>query len=272
MINTAENILSSIGEPIKLSGWAIILGASSGFGAATSIALAKAGMNIVGIHLDRKTTLQNAINIKNTIESLQRESIFFNTNAADPSKMDEIIQELKQKLGTRSIRVFLHSLAFGTLKPYIAEDAVSKEQLEMTLDVMANSLVYWVQKLFHNDMFSENARIFAMTSIGSSRNWKNYGPVSAAKAALEAHIRQLALELAPYKITANAICAGVTKTPALMKIPGHEEMIEKAEKYNPSKRLTEPTDVANAIMLLSHENSYWITGNTIYVDGGEFLT
>jgi NAD(P)-dependent dehydrogenase (short-subunit alcohol dehydrogenase family) len=272
MTGVVKSVLDSIKEPIRLSGWALILGASSGFGAATSIALAKAGMDIVGIHLDRKATIQNALDVKNTIESLQRQAIFFNTNAAEHSKMDEIIQELKEKIGLRSIKVFLHSLAFGSLKPYIAEDAVTKEQLEMTLDVMANSLLYWVQKLFKNNMFSENARIFAMTSIGSSRNWKNYGPVSAAKAALEAHIRQLALELAPYNITANAICAGVTKTPALLKIPGHQEMIEKAEKYNPSGRLTEPFDVANAIMLLSHESSYWITGNTIYVDGGEFLT
>ncbi|MCS7165568.1 MAG: SDR family oxidoreductase [Candidatus Calescibacterium sp.] len=268
----AEEVADLVRDPISLSGWAIILGASSGFGAATSITLAKAGMNIIGVHLDRKSTLPNALEVQKVIQNLGKEAIFYNTNAADMNKVDEIITEINSRIGKRSIRVLLHSLAFGTLKPYIGEDCVSKEQMEMTLDVMANSLVYWVQKLFKNDMFSENARIFAMTSIGSSRNWKSYGPVSAAKAVLEAHIRQLALELAPYGITANAICAGVTKTPALMKIPGHEDMIEKAEKYNPSRRLTEPIDVANAIMLLSHPASYWITGNTIYVDGGEFLT
>ncbi|MEN3014789.1 MAG: SDR family oxidoreductase [bacterium] len=267
-----ESIVESVKNPITLKDWAIILGASSGFGAATAIALAKAGMDIVGIHLDRKSTIQNAIDVKNTILNMNRKAIFYNTNAADISKIDEIISELKNQLGTKSIRVFLHSIAFGSLRPYIGPDCVSKDQLEMTLDVMANCLVYWVQKLFINDMFTENARIFAMTSIGSSRNWKSYGPVSASKALLESHIRQLALELAPYGITANSICAGVTQTPALMKIPGHEDMIEKAQKYNPSKRLTTPVDVANAIMLLSHPSSYWITGNTIYVDGGEFLT
>ncbi len=269
-----QDIIESIREPIKLTGWAIILGASSGFGAATALSLAKAGMDIIGIHLDRKSTIQNAQDVKNKIEELGKQAIFYNTNAADIEKTEQIIQELKLQIGTKSIRVFLHSLAFGSLKPYIDPDKnmVTKEQLEMTLDVMANSLVYWVQKLFLNDMFMENARIFAMTSIGSSRNWKSYGPVSAAKAALEAHIRQLALELAPYNITANAICAGVTETPALIKIPDNESMIEKAKKYNPHKRLTTPVDVANAIMILSHPASYWITGNTIYVDGGEFLT
>ncbi|MGC8734932.1 MAG: enoyl-ACP reductase FabI [bacterium] len=271
-----ESILEKIESDIKLDGWAIILGASSGFGAATALKLAKHGMDIIGIHLDMKSTLQNAINIKNEIEQkYNKKAIFFNTNAADINNIKNIVSKLKEEIGINSIRLLLHSLAFGSLKPYIDQDLnniVNKEQLEMTLNVMANSLVYWVQELFLNNMFKKHARIFAMTSIGSSRNWKYYGPVSAAKAALEAHIRQLALELAPYSITANAICAGVTDTPALRKIPSSNDMIEKAIKYNPYRRLTTPEDIANAILALSTELTYWITGNTIYVDGGEFLT
>ena len=75
----------------------------------------------------------------------------------------------------------------------------------MTLDVMSNSLVYWTQDLFTNNLFSSGSQIFAMTSAGSHTQWKSYGAVSMAKAALESAIRQLALELAPYKIAANSI-------------------------------------------------------------------
>ena len=99
--------------------------------------------------------------------------------------------------------------------------------------------------------------------------WPLYGPVSAAKAALESHIRQLALELAPRGITANAIRAGVADTPALRKIPGHEHMMEIARQRNPHGRLTTPQDVAEAIALLSRSESAWITGNVIGCDGGE---
>ena len=114
-------------------------------------------------------------------------------------------------------------------------------------------------------------RIFAMTSAGGARVWKTYGAVSAAKAALESHIRQLALELAPLWITANSIMAGVTDTPALRKIPVSDEMIQLARRKNPSGRLTTPGDVAEAIGLLSRPQAHWVTGNVICVDGGEFI-
>jgi enoyl-[acyl-carrier-protein] reductase (NADH) len=182
--------------------------------------------------------------------------------------------EEKLKESGYSIRVLLHSLAFGTLKPFIAPssaEALTKAQFDMTLDVMANSLVYWTQDLVSLGLLGRGGRIFAMTSAGGARVWPNYGAVSAAKAALESHIRQLTLELAPKEITANAIMAGVTDTPALRKIPGSEEMIALAQKKNPVGRLTTPQDVAEAIGLLSQPKAQWITGNVLCVDGGEFV-
>ena len=111
-----------------------------------------------------------------------------------------------------------------------------------------------------------------MTSSGGNHVWPTYGAVSAAKAALEAHARQLAYELAPLKITANCIRAGVTDTPALRKIPGNENLIQGALAKNPHGRLTTPADVAAAIAALCAEGTHWITGNIIGVDGGEDLT
>ena len=108
-----------------------------------------------------------------------------------------------------------------------------------------------------------------MTSAGSSRVWKSYGAVSAAKASLESYIRQLALEMAPHGITANAILAGVTDTPALRKIPGNDKMIETATSRNPFGRLTTTDDVGKTLVALSLSNCDFITGNTIRVDGGE---
>ena len=262
--------------PIRLTGWALILGASSGFGEATSLALARAGLSIFGVHLDRKATLPNVERIVGEIRALGREAHFFNANAADPEKRAELLDQMERTLEERgepgSLRVLLHSLAFGTLKLYVIEplkEAVSQAQMDMTLDVMAHSLVYWCQEVVVRGLMGAGGRIFAMTSAGGARVLPYYGPVSAAKAALESHIRQLAMELAPSGITVNAIRAGVTETPSSQKIPGYEEIKAMALRRNPSKRMTTPEDVARAIVVLSHPDTYWITGNVIGVDGGE---
>jgi enoyl-[acyl-carrier-protein] reductase (NADH) len=171
----------------------------------------------------------------------------------------------------------MHSLAFGSLVPFLAEDpkaAVDRKKMEMTQDVMANSLVYWVQDLWRGGFLEPGSKIFAMTSEGSTRVVPSYGVVSSAKAALESHVRQLAMELAKLGtgVTVNSIRAGVTLTPALMKIPDKDAIIEAATKRNPTGRMTTPQDVANAILSLSGEGTGFINGEIIGVDGGEFVT
>jgi len=252
--------------------WALILGASSGFGEATALELARAGMNIFGVHLDRRATLPHVEEVQARIRNLGRECQFFNFNAADEEKRKECVEQIRQRLADPpgTLRAVLHSLAWGALKPLAgAEIVANQKQIESTADIMGHSLVYWVQECLWAGLLDKGARLFAMTSSGGSKAIPNYGPVGAAKAILEAHIRQLALELAPAGITANAIMAGVTDTPALRQIPGHERLMEIARLRNPNKRLTTPEDVARCIAALCHPATYWLTGNTLQVDGGE---
>ena len=255
--------------------WALILGASSGFGGAAAVELANRGMNIFGVHFDRAATIPNAEQVVKEITSTSSRAVFFNINASDPSRRAETIASIKREFSSSPgacIRTLVHSLAFGTLRPFVGakpEDILSQKQMEMTLDVMANTLVYWTQDIVMNGLMKRGGRIFAMTSSGGHSVLPNYGAVSAAKASLESHIRQLAMELGPHGITANAILAGVTDTPALRKIPGSASMLKIARMKNPQLRATTPQDVAKAIALLSHEDAYFISGNIIGVDGGE---
>ncbi len=259
--------------------WALILGASSGFGGACAVALAEAGMNIAGVHLDRRSTMANVERIISEIEDHGRQADFHNMNAADAEKRGAMLDGLRERLsgdnGPGVVRVLLHSLAFGTLGPYIGEQAerpITQRQMEMTLDVMANSVVYWTQDMVSRGLLTRGSKIYGMTSGGDLRVIPQYGAVSAAKAALAAHLRQLAVELAPQGIAANAIKAGITHTPALEKIPAGMQLLDFAQNHNPSGRVTEPGDIARAVIALSLDDSNWVTGNTINVDGGEDIT
>jgi NAD(P)-dependent dehydrogenase (short-subunit alcohol dehydrogenase family) len=255
--------------------WALILGASSGFGGATALELSRCGMNIFGVHFDRAGTMPAVEKIKKEIAATGVKQMFFNVNASDPAKQNEVLDTVKKEFASNkenTIRVLMHSLAFGSLKPIVSEkpdECLTKAQIEMTLDVMANSLVYWTQGVVQRGLMKKGGRIFAMTSSGGHSVLLNYGAVSAAKAALESHIRQLGLELGYLGITANSIHGGVTDTPALRKIPGSDKMLSVAKARNPSLRNGTPEDIAKAIALLAHDNADFISGNVIRVDHGE---
>jgi enoyl-[acyl-carrier protein] reductase III len=270
--------------PDQREPWALILGASSGFGEAVGLALAAAGYNICGVHLDRRQGMQRVESIRERITGHGRQEAFFNINAADDEQRARVLGALGERFAeARSagrqpyVRVLLHSLAFGTLKPFLAPEAegsINRKNMEMTLDVMAHSLVYWSQDTWRSGLLAEGSKIYAMTSEGSTRVVASYGAVSAAKSALESHCRQLAMEFAKLGsgVTVNAIRAGVTRTPALMQIPEAQDLIDHATKRNPMGRMTTVDDVAQAVVSLAGDGTHWLTGNVIGVDGGEFVT
>jgi len=258
--------------------YALILGVSSGFGKATAIELAKKGYNIYGVHLDMGPKKEEAQNFCKMLNEMGVYAKFFNTNAASDKARTKVIKVIKEELDTRKgdnvLRVLVHSLAFGAIKRFFHPDPekqMDRKGIEMTMDVMANSFVYWVQDMGSSNLLAENSRLFAMTSIGSVRAMGYYGAISGAKAALEAYVRQIAVELAPLKITCNAIMAGMTDTPAGSKIPGFQYMLRYVREHNPFNRNTVVEDVAQAVAMLCDEKFYWITGQTIPVDGGETI-
>jgi NAD(P)-dependent dehydrogenase (short-subunit alcohol dehydrogenase family) len=264
---------------MKETYYALILGASSGFGKAISMTLAKDGVNIIGVHLDRATTMPDVEKHIEDIKSAGAEAHFFNINAADPHKREDVLKKINDIFKTKenpTIKILVHSLAFGTLRKFIDSEKpgemMNQKQMEMTVDVMAHSLVYWTQDIMRNNLMKPGGKIYAMTSSGGSRVIEFYGAVSAAKACLESHVRQLALELGHKEIAVNALLAGVTDTPALRKIPKNEELINMALMRNPQGRLTSPNDIAEFILDNYRRNSHWMTGCVIHIDGGETIS
>ncbi len=254
--------------------WALILGGSSGLGLAAAKKLAKHGMNICIVHRDSKIALKEIERDYEEIRNLNIDFISYNLDALNPEKRMLIISELKRKLGTNGkVRTLIHSIAKGNLKPMISVEGKSliNDDFRLTIEAMAISLFDWTNEIFTNNLFSEDSRIISFTSEGNSKAWKNYGAVSAAKAALEAITRNIALEFAPFGIKANCIQAGVTDTKSFRMIPGHEQMAKFAKLRNPFNRLTTPEDVANAVYLLCLDEAGWINGSVIPVNGGEHI-
>jgi len=110
--------------------------------------------------------------------------------------------------------------------------------------------------------------IVAVSSLGSTRVLENYSLVGTSKAALEALVRYLAVELAPRGIRVNTVSAGIVETGALDYFPNREEMISWSLKRTPAGRLVEPRDIADAVCFLCSQEAEMVRGHTLIVDGG----
>tara|TARA_R110002167_G_scaffold55291_2_gene157219 strand:+ start:143 stop:925 length:783 start_codon:yes stop_codon:yes gene_type:complete len=259
---------------MKTNFWALILGGSSGLGLATAKKLASHGYHIIIVHRDRRSDMEAIENAFEEIRVFGNQLITVNADALNAEKRPVIISDLEHQLPEgHQIKVLVHSVAKGTLRPMYSESnsTLTDADFRITFDAMALSLYDWTKVLVAAKLFASDTRIISFTSEGNTKALPNYSAVSVAKVALEALTRSIALEFAPIGIKANCIQAGVTMTKSLAMIPGYEEIKTNALKRNPNNRLTTPNDVANVVYLLTTDEAKWITGSVIKVDGGESL-
>lgn len=254
--------------------WGIILGGSSGFGLAAVEKLARHGMNIALLYREIAASERP---LKQHLARLAETNgvtiLPFNINALDAAGRAGFIDNITTVIGKHSVKLLLHSIARGNLKPLMdtENDAneLSVEDIQLTMYAMSTSLLDWTRALLKAKFFDADARIIGLTSEGSHRHWEGYTAVSIAKAALESLATYMAVELSKFGLKTNLIQAGITATPSLKKIPGSEQLIQTAISRNPLGRITEPKDVANVIYLLCTAEASWINGSVIHVDGGE---
>ncbi len=251
--------------------WAIILGCSTGHGAAIAKQLATEGYGIIGFHLDRGSIKKDAARLQEEIASLNSNRVkFWNENAADKEVMFSKMEEIKTILDNGKVKLLMHSIAFGSTTNFFNPTPVRQRQMDMTQHVMAHCLIYWTQALLENNLLTSGSRILGLTSEGSYKAMEGYGPVGVAKASLEAIVRQIGWELGSQGITANTIQAGITPTRALTKISTDwEDWVERTKERNPMKRVTTPEDVAGLVSLLLNDKADFVNCSTIFCDGGE---
>jgi len=252
--------------------WALILGGSGGMGLAAAKKLAGRGFNLFIVHRDRRSRLKEVEPEFAALREKGVKVVALNENALLDEGISRIRERMKEEIPPRSLKIYLHAIAMGNVKPLYNSDGgpeLSTDDILQTIHAMGVSFWQWGKIIIDMNLAAEKARFLGLTSEGSRMVGKGYAAVGSAKAVLENLCRYMAVELAPLGITSNVLNAGVTDTPALRMIPGADQYLKKALERNPSGRLTTPEDVANVISLFTQNESDWINGAIIRVDGGE---
>jgi enoyl-[acyl-carrier protein] reductase III len=240
---------------------ALVTGGSRGIGRAISLGLARRGANIVVAYLRKGT------DARETCARLEEESVkavAVRAHVGDEAQLDGLFEEVKQTFGR--LDVFVSNAATGVIKPITDLDA---KAFNWTMDSNARPLLLGARRA--RELMVDGGHIVALSSLGSTRVLPGYAVVGASKAAIEALVRYLAVELAPHSIRANAVSPGVVDTDALRHFPMREEMLAAARSQTPAGRLVTPEDVADAVMWLTSPGSAMVTGQTVVVDGGASL-
>jgi enoyl-[acyl-carrier protein] reductase III len=190
------------------------------------------------------------------VRALGAEPVLVRGNVASPRIAEEVAA-----LGP--LDVLVHSAATGVARPALETE---DRHFDWTLSANARALISLARAAVTS--MRPGSSIVAVSSLGSTRVLDNYVLVGASKAALEAIVRYLAVELAPRGIRVNAVSSGVVATEALDVFPNREQMLAWARERTPAGRMVEPRDLADTVCFLCSPAAEMIRGQTLVVDGG----
>ena len=235
----------------------LVTGGSRGIGKAIALRFVTLGARRVAIGYMRGDSAAEETAAE--LRQLGAEVTLVRGNVASQRIADEVAA-----LGP--LDVLVHAAATGVIRPALETD---DKHGDWTLSANARALLTLTRAAA--PAMPAGASILGISSLGSTRVLENYALVGASKAALEALVRYLAVELAPRGIRVNAVSAGVVETGALEHFPNKEAMLEMG-RANPAGRIVSPEDVAGCVTFLCSPEAEMIRGQTLVIDGGWSLS
>lgn len=233
----------------------IVTGGSRGIGRTTALRFAQLGAARIGIGYLRND--RAAEETAGELAALGAEPVLLRGNVGDPDRVAAMLAGLDR------IDVVVANAATGVIRPVLE---LEEKHWDWTLNANARSL-FTIARLAAPRM-AEGSSIIALSSLGSTRVLDNYVLVGVSKAAIEALVRYLAVELAPLGIRANAVSAGLVDTEALDHFPDRQAMLAHFRERTPAGRLVEPRDIAEAVCFLASPAAAMVRGQTLVLDGG----
>jgi enoyl-[acyl-carrier protein] reductase III len=233
----------------------LVTGGSRGIGKGLALRFAELGAARVGV-----SYLRNDRAAEDTAKELQElgaEPVLLRGNIGDPEKAAALVEQIGP------LDVIVSNAATGVIRPALE---IEEKHWDWTLNANARALLTLVRHAASS--LQPGASVVAISSLGSTRVLDEYAVVGVSKAALEALVRYLAVELAPRGIRVNAVSAGLVETGALEYFNNRDEMLEYYKRRTPAGRLVGPDDVADVVCFLASPAADMIRGQTVVVDGG----
>jgi enoyl-[acyl-carrier protein] reductase III len=236
----------------------LITGGARGIGKATALKLAQAGSDIVIVYYNSSDEAQALVE---EIQAMGRKAMALQANVADHQSVKEMFTQFRVHFNR--LDFLISNAASGVLKPALK---MTTKHWRWCLETNALALNHLATE--GRALMPKGSRIIALSSLGAHRAIPNYAFIGASKAALEALVRALSLELAVDGITVNTVSAGVVDTDALKHFPNREQLLEEYQAHSLTDRPLTTQDVANAIYLLCLPEASMINAHTLFVDAG----
>ncbi|HWN20797.1 MAG TPA: SDR family oxidoreductase [Gaiellaceae bacterium] len=234
----------------------LVTGGSRGIGKAIALRFAALGAARVAIGYLRSDAAAEAT--AEELRALGAEPVLVRGNISSTRVLEAVA-------GLGPLDALVHNAASGVIRPALETE---DRHWDWTLGANAKALLALARAAV--PQMPAGASIVGLSSLGSQRVLENYSLVGTSKAALEALVRYLAVELAERGIRVNAVSAGVVDTGALEHFPNRDAMLELGAR-NPVGRLVTPEDVAAAVTFLCSPEAEMVRGQTLVVDGGYSL-